>query len=124
MKKERLPQTTEPPTIAWEVTEYEALDDLKLKTWEEGYMKYRVFGDCLEMRSIYVLLKYREQGNGTKFFKWLEDEVRSTGKKYVWVHATTDGKTDILGVFLKKLKYKNKEVGTDNDKFIWRKDIK
>lgn len=117
MGKIRLPQTTEPPTIAWGITEHEALDDLKLKTWDEGYMKYRVFEDCLEMRSIYVLLKHREQGVGTRMFKWLEDEARKTGKKYVWVHATTDGKTDILGVFLKKLKYK------DTGNYIWRKDL-
>ena len=113
----RLPQTTEPATITWGITEHEALDDLKSKIWDEGYMKYRVFEDCLEMRSIYVLAQHREKGVGTRFFKWLEDEARQMGKKYIWVHATTDGKTDILGVFLIKLKYKH--MG----EFIWKKEI-
>ena len=105
---ERLPQTTEPPYIAWGVTEHEALDTLLFKDFDgRAYLKYRVLPDGVEMRSIYIRRVYREQGLGTKMMAWLEEEAKKLGKDNVWVHATTDGKTDILGVFLKKLKYKS-----------------
>lgn len=114
----RLPQTTEPPYVPWCVTEHEAMDDLIFKDFEgRAYLKYRVLPDGVEMRSIYIRRAYREQGLGTQMMAWLEEEAKRLGKDNVWVHATTDGKTDILGVFLKKLKYKEVE------QFIFKKKL-
>ena len=113
---ERLPQTTDPPNIIWGVTEHEAIDDLIFKDFnDKAYLKYRVLPDAVEMRSIYIRRAYREQGLGTQMMAWLEAEAKKLGRDNVWVHATTDGKTDILGVFLKKLKYK------DEGNYIFRK---
>lgn len=118
MNPPRLPQTTEPPNIIWGITEHEALDDLVFKDFDDkAYLKYRVLPDGIEMRSIYIRKVYREQGMGTKMMTWIEEEAKKLGKDNVWMYAVTDGKADVFGRFLEKLKYK------DEGNFIWRKKL-
>ena len=120
-KAPKLPQTSEPPDITFGLTIHELDDNLKIKIWDNvSYMKYKVHNEGnvgMEMRSIYIRPPYREMKNGTRMMEWIEAEAKRQGQDNVWVHATTDGKTDILGVFLKRLKYK------DEGEFIWRKSL-
>ena len=73
------------------------------------------------MRSIYVGKEYREQGVGTEFMKWIENKAKKLKRPYVIIHTSTDGKTDILGCFIKKLGYKQLKPFVQ---LIWRKKIK
>lgn len=108
---------SEAPNIIRGLTANEVKDGVQIVEWNYGHLKYKVLEDHIQWTTIYVEPNCREQGYGTTMMEWVENEARRLGKKYMVVKAFTDGKTDILGVFLKKLKYK------DTGNFIWRKEL-
>lgn len=114
---QKIKQPKEPEIVNFALTKEDVDNDVKIMIWDEGYMKYKEHSDYLQMIAIYVKKEYREQGTGTWFMEWLEEEAKMKNKNSVKVKAWTDGKSDILGRFLTKLHYKNIRD------YIWQKKI-
>ena len=112
-----LSQTTEPPNFQFGLTKDEVANGTQIMQWDEGGIKYKEHPDYMELIAIYVKKEFREKKMGTWFMEWLEEEAVMKGKNMVKVKAWTNGKDDILGRFLVKMKYK------DMGNFIWQKNL-